>query len=472
MYYLPVQCAITTNIIIRETLTHIKRKKNDGGETTMAMNFDSIGNTQEGPEGIDNNELIPNTSTNESFSTTQDNDINGGTVGMMPLLTRMIAGGGSINEPSAPVPDVLLSLAKDGRYISEVASLLSQVVVPFASIFFLPLRRNNSTNGRNRVSTRDGASGAYDGNEIMEDDGQQFIERLRPELNLMASILVHSATFVFYMRNYGAKKGPVESIHASSAKRSIGMEALHLAYQYPRRTRQHQEKAIYTLANDDRSSRSGSSFLAFKSYRWHYLFFLQTMIPYILQRVDRGGWSKDLGGLASNFLERLGLRPHVSNLTGSRSTAIENGNMQIAGNNNASGSEEENELRNDDRLRGVARRRLFEEQRRRMLNSRSETNSQDESSQENGQINHFESLSSTSHDIVTTDQSASAGVYDRLSKISWTVLRVRKNLFSFQFAIYCCDDNVYSNFCNSSQLCQIFSNSYFVLRKSRLPHHR
>ena len=32
--------------------------------------------------------------------------------------------------PSAPVPDVLLSLAKDDRYISQITKLLSQSIVP------------------------------------------------------------------------------------------------------------------------------------------------------------------------------------------------------------------------------------------------------------------------------------------------------------------------------------------------------
>ena len=79
-----------------------------------------------------------------------DDSNNSGGGGLLPRLAMsMIGGGGGATMNSAPVPDVLLSLAKDNRYISDVASLLSQVMVPYASILLLPSRRRRD-DARNR----------------------------------------------------------------------------------------------------------------------------------------------------------------------------------------------------------------------------------------------------------------------------------------------------------------------------------
>ncbi|KAL9180176.1 hypothetical protein ACHAXT_008146 [Thalassiosira profunda] len=123
----------------------------------------------------------------------------GGGGGLLQLARSMagVAPPASNASQSAPVPDVLLSLAKDDRYVSEVSSLLSQVAVSLASVFLLP--GGPSTSARtSRVS-----GGVPNREDVLEDDGQRFIERIRPELNLLASIVVHSATFVFYTRNFG-----------------------------------------------------------------------------------------------------------------------------------------------------------------------------------------------------------------------------------------------------------------------------
>ena len=69
------------------------------------------------------------------------------------------------------------------------------------------------------------------------------------------------------------------------------------------------------------------------------MLFIQTIVPYILQRVSRGGWSEDLRGLIPTNRLRI-----VNNFDHGESV-----------------------LRNDDRLRGSARRHLFDRQRRQLL---------------------------------------------------------------------------------------------------------
>ena len=61
----------------------------------------------------------------------------GGGLSQLARSMARVAPPASNASPSAPVPDVLLSLAKDDRYVSEVSSLLSQVAVSLASVFLL-----------------------------------------------------------------------------------------------------------------------------------------------------------------------------------------------------------------------------------------------------------------------------------------------------------------------------------------------
>ena len=255
-------------------------------------------------------------------------------------------------EASAPVPDVLLSLAKDDRYISEVFSLLSQAIVPFASIFIAPRRNSGGSRTANNNNTR---SRDFIAEETLEDDGKKFIERIRPELYFLASILVQSATFVFYTRsNFGGG----DQVNDVGVHRSIGMEALHLSYNLPHGT--NCRTALSQNTSMLRRMKYRISSALFQLNAWHRLLFLQTVVPYLINRVGRGGWSQDLGGLISTLLENCGLR-QINEVTTNRSATQQE-------------SEPNNELddsafRNDDMLRGSARRRLFLEQRRRMMNS-------------------------------------------------------------------------------------------------------
>jgi hypothetical protein len=134
------------------------------------------------------------------------------------------------------------------------------------------------------------------------------------------------------------------------------MESLNLANSYPAKENRGRNGSVI----ENFADRSAGISPSWKANRWHALLFLQTVVPYIVRRVGRGGWSKDLGGPMYNLLEHIGfvgiVHPvHAGSIT-----------------NNA-GAEDGSALRNDDRLRGSARRRLFLEQRRRMLDSSNDT---------------------------------------------------------------------------------------------------
>ena len=257
-------------------------------------------------------------------------------------MTGSTSNGGGDAAASAPVPDILLSLAKDDRYVSEVFSLLSRAVVPFASIFFSPGRNNRDRSANINFTRRD-----VNAEETLEDDGKQFIERIRPELDLLATILVYSATFVYYTRNFGGGDG----VSNRGVQRSIGMESLNIAF-VPEKTR---NKVISRNPSLLLRMKELISSKLFQLNAWHRLLLLQTLVPYIINRVGRGGWSHDLNGLVSTLLESCGFRRINNEIATDRSTAQE--------------ALDDSAFRNDDMLRGSARRRLFLEQRRRMMNS-------------------------------------------------------------------------------------------------------
>lgn len=314
-------------------------------------------------------------------------------------------------EASAPVPDVLLSLAKDDRYVSEVFSLLSRAIVPFASIFFVPRRssdRNRAVNNNNSNRRRD-----FNAEETLEDDGKLFIERIRPELNLLASILVYSATFLFYTRNFGGGN----QANDVGVQRSIGMEALHLSYRLPpgenRRTALSQKASLLRRMKEIISSK------LFQMNAWHRLLFLQTVVPYVINRVGRGGWSQDLDGLVSTLLETCGLR-RMNEIATDRPTTREQAEQYNESDDSA--------FRNDDMLRGSARRRLFLEQRRRMMNSSNENqlsplfaseDSEDEGpdGMQQNQVQH-DAFSERSESAT-----AFAKRWNQLSRVSWETTR-------------------------------------------------
>ena len=289
--------------------------------------------------------------------------------------------------PSSPVPDVLLSLAKDDRYISQITKLLSQSIVPITSVFFPSNPRNSSSHHIQR--------------ELIEDNGHKFLERIQPELHLLASILVHSAAFVFYTRQFGGAFA--ENNRGAAVRRSIGMESLNLAFDFERKRPQLVMNSNNLSIGDKFKASVIRAFDYFSMDRWKSLLLLQTIVPYLIQRAGRGGWSKDLGEIASSFFGCCG---------GARLGTVEN---------------DEADIRNDDRLRGTARRRLFEEQRRRMMNSVPTGGENDNT--DDVLLVHDRNESST-EDMTATSSAVNNNRFIRRAKIaadfSWEFLRVRR----------------------------------------------
>ena len=327
-------------------------------------------------------------------------------------------------QPLAPVPDVLLSLAKDNRYISEIVSLLSQVLVPYASIFLLSTSSSGRHDRRHRssISSTTTNNNTTDNNttDTLEDDGQRFIDRIRPELNLVASMIVHSATFVYYTRNFGEDiKSKVNNSTRSrneSIQRSLGMESLNLAYRYPE-SRNHSIESP-TKNNNIILSRIKKHLMSIPVLRvnqWHRLLILQTLVPYIIQRVGRGGWSKDLGGIISSIMHQfvvgLGIvrQPHITSV-----------NNRSDNNESRQDDQEEVVLLNNDRLRGAARRRLFNEQRQRMISSSSLGSNTSESTNEASANNSIDN----SQTVSLQSSTAFKRRLKKLSTLSWNVIKV------------------------------------------------
>lgn len=260
------------------------------------------------------------------------------------------------SSASAPVPDFLLSLAKDDRYVSELSSLLARVVAPLASVL-PPPSSSSGVHARDRVGggrgeDRDTGRGMTTSHD--NDEGVRLVERIQPELDLLASVIVHSAAFVSCYARGGDCFGRPTGDDDGAIRRSLGMESLNLANSYPAKENRGRNGSVI----ENFADRSAGISPSWKANRWHALLFLQTVVPYIVRRVGRGGWSKDLGGPMYNLLEHIGLV----------------GIVHPAGSiTNNAGAEDGSALRNDDRLRGLARRRLFLEQRRRMLDSSNDT---------------------------------------------------------------------------------------------------
>lgn len=289
--------------------------------------------------------------------------------------------------PSAPVPDVLLSLAKDDRYISQITKLLSQSIVPITSVFFPSNPRNSSSHHIQR--------------ELIEDNGHKFLERIQPELHLLASILVHSAAFVLYTRQFGGAFA--ENNRGAAVRRSIGMESLNLAFDFERKRPQLVMNSNNLSIGDKFKASVIRAFDYFSMDRWKSLLLLQTIVPYLIQRAGRGGWSKDLGEITSSLFGCCG--------GGARLGTVEN---------------DEVDIRNDDRLRGTARRRLFEEQRRRMMNSVRSDGEYDSA----GDVMGNDRNESSTEDTNATSSAVNNNRFVRRAKIvadfSWEFLRVRR----------------------------------------------
>ena len=282
----------------------------------------------------------------------------------------------------APVPDVLLSLAKDDRYISRITELLAQSIGPLASVF---------------LEARD----------ILHDDGQPFMERIRPELQLFASAMVHSAAFVYYTRQFGINHNP------RVARRSIGMESLNLAYSFGEVS-----SSPHVAMSPLIGRRVKHCFLrVFALDRWQVLLFLQTVVSYLMDRAGRGGWSKDWGEIRNACLRSFGWN------------VVRHGGF-TTNDDPSSVDEEEDAFRNDDRLRGSARRRLFEAQRRRMMNTRPSPSRDEPTVDNNGPSIDSQSTNNNNNNrMVRTAQS--------VAKFSWEFLRVREAIANpFECAMF------------------------------------
>lgn len=302
----------------------------------------------------------------------------------------------------APIPDILLSQAKDDRYISEVSSLLSQI----ASVCILPLcsdRRHSSSRGGNDATSAAATAAAratpnlYGGGDDDQDDDRvqlNFIHSIRPELNLLASIIVHSSAFICYNRATN-----------NESRSTLGMGSLNLEYRLPETKKRREYPTPSTISSIIDHFRNTWNINHFRR-----MVFLQTIIPYILQRVARGGWLEDLRGLV------------VTN----RSESIINID------------DAERVLRNDERLRGSARRRLFEEQRRMMLQSSSASQRNTPPGLRGNAVveneiahhtNHIENAIETVQSTVQISRTGSIHAHDRqllkrIASLSWNVLRV------------------------------------------------
>lgn len=300
--------------------------------------------------------------------------------------------------PAAPIPDILLSQAKDDRYISEVSSLLSQI----ASVCLFPLctdRRNSrsSSSGSGAPSTTPVTTSTGGDDEDDDDNHGQhhLIHRILPELNLLASIIVHSSAFICYNRALNNDRRP---------QSTLGMESLNLVYHRNIATRKKIKPSSSSNITSILHSVRDRFMEACSSSTWnvnhfHFMIFLQTIVPYILQRVSRGGWLEDLRDLIPvNRSERI---------------------------NDIGGAERV--LRNDERLRGSARRRLFEEQRRQMLQSSSSAQTNAHGSHGGDRVVENESANPT-NDIANsmdTDQSAhDRRLSEKIATLSWNSVRV------------------------------------------------
>ena len=265
---------------------------------------------------------------------------------------------------TAPVPDVLLSLAKDDRYIDELSMLLGRFIAPYASL--CPQASSDP-----------------------EDFGRRVLEKIRPELDLVASIIIYSAAYVAFYIHGGGKilQISTQNDEGVNQQRSLGMQSLNLAYRG-------------------------------EAKRWHALLFLQTIAPYVIHRVGRGGWSKDLSGAVHIVMDQLGLTYP---------------NPSVFRTNN---TEEEEDLRNDDRLRGSARRRLFLEQRRRMLDSSNNTSGNDIGSMEgsNSTISRirYESTlinaDSVNHGLSFLRSIQDNEILERISTAAWNFISVSEHI--------------------------------------------
>lgn len=314
------------------------------------------------------------------------------------------------SSSTAPVPDVLLSLAKDDRYISQITALLGQSVVSLASVLF-PRQRRRITDRNN-----------FDSQEIIDDDGRRFIERIQPELYLLASVIVHSATFVFYTRNFGNTSVG----NNGGVRRSMGMESLNLAYTSPKNG-DSTIKSIGGVSMNPSVGLHGNRmkkllirvFNAVSVDRWQLLLFLQTVIQYLIQRAGRGGWSKDLGEILSTALQCLGWHDGTR-LDDRASNGVHRGEVA-----------HDDTIRNDDRLRGSQRRRLFEEQRRRMMSAAHSDGTEQEVHDTHDEIEQENNESLTG--LGTTNDSRFISKAKSVAKYSWEFLRVSYSNSSISF---------------------------------------
>ena len=299
-------------------------------------------------------------------------------------------------------PDVLLSFAKDGRYVAEVEKLLSDFAVSLASVFW------GGGSSSARTARRGATATANDESDmIFEEDGQRFADRIRPELNLIASLVVHTAPLIYFTRRFGDDT-PSSRRFRTGAQRSVGMEALNLRYHFPNDRVDAENVSVF------RRIRHGTvRALQLGTNRWQRLLLLQTIFPYVMNRVGRGGWSEDLGSAARCLSRFIGTRECTRRLP---DESRRSGNLNEGGDISA---ENDELILNDDRLRGSARRRLFHEQRRRMASSVDSAGS-DAPSSTRGNDNRSVEVTEGAQDQRL-----------RLSRLCWKWARVSANLFMF-----------------------------------------
>ncbi len=248
---------------------------------------------------------------------------------MMNDVTPLVQVPGIAN--TAIVPDILLSLTKDHRYIKQLTFLFSQALYPY-----LPttIRRNTDTNRNRHVHVHGGNT-----TTTRTSDNSTFtfsLDAIQPEVSLL-SRLFHA--YVIFNSN-----------------RSIGQEYLFLYLNYR------------NITNENSNENGAKKKVRVVDIRKCMFVFLYTVSPYLIQRAGRGGWDelKTLLYQCWNSARRRGTLINVVVGQGEEEFQLgRRGQDQDFGSSN--NQQRQSQSLQRDRLRGTERRQAYEEMRRRMI---------------------------------------------------------------------------------------------------------
>jgi len=242
--------------------------------------------------------------------------------------------GGTTN--TAIVPDILLSLTKDHRYIKQFTFLMSKALCPY-----LPtaIHRNSSTDSthlsnNDSVHTHDHAGD----DDRTSTDSVFSLDVIQPEVSLLARLF--HAYIIF------------------KSDRSIGQEYLYLSYRNNThgtyRTNRTKKVRGNTWGKMDDVNVTHESNVDIRKYVFVLLY---TISPYLIQRAGRGGWD-ELKTLLHQCWIRARRRAMIGAGQGEEIYSVQSGG--------SSNNPQPLSLQQD-RLRGIDRRQAYEEMRRRMI---------------------------------------------------------------------------------------------------------